>query len=129
MKNKKYKILLAEDDQFLCKALKDKLKRDNFSVNLVSNGNEVLPAVKKDKPDLILLDIMMPGKNGFEVIQEVRSEEDFKNLPIIIISNLGQENDIKKGIELGAVGYIVKSDLSISEVAKKAREYLEDIKK
>lgn len=124
MPNQKYKVLLAEDDRFLRIALKDKLEREGFLVALAVNGDEVLPQVKAEKPDIILLDIMMPGRTGFDIMEDIKLSGEFKKIPIIIISNLGQQSDIKKGMELGAVDYIVKSDLSISGVVEKAREHL-----
>lgn len=129
MATKKYKILLAEDDQFLVKALKDKFERTGFLIVTLNNGNEVLPQIKKEKPDLLLLDVMMPGKNGFDVVEEIKLEGEFKEIPIVIISNLGQESDIKKGAELGVMDYIVKSDLSISGVVEKVKECLTKVKK
>jgi len=115
---------LVEDDQFLSRALRDKLERAGFLVTILNNGNEVLSQIKREKPDLLLLDIMMPGKNGFDVIEEIKLGGEFKKIPIIIISNLGQEIDIKKWLGLGVADYIVKSDLSISGVVEKVKECL-----
>jgi len=124
MANKQYKVLIAEDDKILIKALKDKLSREGFLVAMASDGDEALLKLKEEKPDIMLLDVMMPGKNGFEVLAEMKLNNGFKDVPVIIVSNLGQEIDIIKGKELGAVDYIVKSDLSVSGVVEKVKENL-----
>ena len=122
---KKHKILLVEDDKFITKAYQDGLSRAGFIVAAVSDGNQALAALKRDKPDLILLDLIMPEKNGFETLAEIKADESLKNIPVIVSSNLGQDSDIAKGKELGAIDYLIKSDYSIDEVAKKIRQYLE----
>lgn len=124
MINQKYKILLAEDNKILRTALKDKFEREGFLVALAVDGNEVLPQIKAEKPDILLLDIIMPGKTGFDVMEDAKLSGELKNIPIVIISNLGQQSEIKKGLELGAVAYLVKSDLSISGVVEKIKEQL-----
>ncbi len=120
----KIKILLAEDDEFISLAYKDGLGRMGFEVVVASDGIEALEKVKKERPDIILLDIIMPRKNGFEVLTELKADPKFKKIPVIVLSNLGQDTDIQKGKELGAVDYLIKSNFSISEVADKIKKYL-----
>ena len=118
------KILLVEDDKFLSVALGDKLTREGFTMIKAVNGQEALAKVQSQRPDLILLDLMMPQKNGFEVLAELKLDETTKNIPIIILSNLGQEADIKKAKELGVREYLVKSDVEMKTVVEKIKAEL-----
>lgn len=123
-RNKNIKILIAEDDKFLVKVLSNKFRRKGFNVIISSNGNETVNKIKAEKPDLVLLDLIMPYKNGFDVLEEVKTDKKFKDIPIIILSNLGQKSDIERGKKLGAIDYLIKSNLSISEVMSKVNEAL-----
>ena len=117
LKNRK-KILLAEDDKFIARAYQDGLSRAGFEVVLAVNGQEAIDKVKSEKTDLVLLDLIMPKKNGFEVLEEIKADKTLK-MPVIILSNLSQDSDIEKAKELGAAGYIVKSNFSMKEVIEK----------
>ena len=119
------KILLAEDDQFLSRAYKDGLGRAGFDVTVVSDGEEAVSKIGESGFDLILLDLIMPKKNGFEVLEAIKGNDSTKNVPVIILSNLGQESDIEKGKQLGAVDYMIKSDWSMKEVISKIKKHLE----
>jgi two-component system alkaline phosphatase synthesis response regulator PhoP len=110
-------ILIAEDDRFLAKAYEAKLESSGFIVELARDGEETLKKMKEGKPDIILLDLVMPNKNGFEVLEDVQKDPSLKKIPIIIVSNLGQEADVKRGMELGAAGYLVKAEYSLQQVA------------
>ena len=127
MENLKPKILLAEDDHFLSVALGDKLEREGFTVFKSLNGAETLIKAKESKPDLILLDLIMPQKTGFQVLEELKQDEELKTVPVIILSNLGQESDIEKAKSLGAVDYLVKSDVQMGEVVAKLKTYLKQV--
>ena len=118
------KILLAEDDKYVLRAYKDGLERAGFEVLIATDGNEALERIKKDAPDLILLDLIMPVKNGFEVLEELAVDRSLKKIPVVILSNLGQDSDVKKGKELGAIDYLIKSDYSMKEVIEKVKFYL-----
>ncbi|MBI3485520.1 response regulator [Candidatus Daviesbacteria bacterium] len=113
------KILVAEDDKFLANAYRIKLTKAGFEVMMVGDGEEALAALNKFIPDLILLDLVMPKKDGFAALQEIKKDERLKNIPVIIASNLGQKEDIEKGLKLGAIDFIIKSDLSMDELVKK----------
>jgi len=121
---KSKKILLAEDDKFISLAYLDGLKRAGYNVEHAKDGKEALEKIKSFSPDLVFLDIIMPEMNGFEVLEEIKKDEKFKNLPVIILSNLGQDTDITKGKELGAVDYLIKANFSMAEVIKKIESYL-----
>ncbi len=118
------KIVVAEDDQFLSNAYRVKLTKEGFEVKMVVDGEELLAALKETKPDLIILDLLMPKKDGFEALREIKEDPNLKNIPVIIASNLGQTNDIDLGLKLGANDYIIKSDLSLEELVKKIKGLL-----
>lgn len=118
------KILVAEDDKFLSRAYKAKLTKAGFEVKLASDGAEALETLKTFLPDLILLDLIMPVKDGFAVLTEIKTNPAWKKIPVIVASNLGQKEDIDKSKQLGAVDFIVKSDLSLENVIKKINSLL-----
>jgi two-component system phosphate regulon response regulator PhoB/two-component system alkaline phosphatase synthesis response regulator PhoP len=120
------KILLVEDDPFLSSLLKNRLLKENLEVSLAKDGEEALNFLKSTKPDLILLDLILPKKSGFEVMEEIRNDPQAQaqELPIIIISNLGQSEDISRGQELGAIEYFVKAKTSIDELVEKIKDFL-----
>jgi DNA-binding response OmpR family regulator len=120
----KKKILLAEDDKFISLAYIDGLKRAGFEVEHADDGKKALEKIKSFNPDLVFLDIIMPEMNGFEVLEEIKKDSKFKDLPIIILSKLGQDTDIEKGKELGAVDYLIKANFSMAEVVNKIESYL-----
>lgn len=118
------KILIIENDKFLLKLYSEKLKREGFDVSEAITGNEGLNKVAAQKPNLIILDLILPGKDGFEVLSEIKLNPATKNIPVIILSNLGQESDVKRGLELGAVNYIIKTDFSIGQLPQLVKEGL-----
>lgn len=120
--NKK-KVLVAEDDKFLSSAYKAKLTKAGFEVTMASDGDEALKALKSYKPDVILLDLIMPNKDGFVVLEEVEQNEELKKIPVIIASNLGQKEDIDKGMALGAKDFVIKSNMSLDDLVSKINQY------
>ena len=120
----KNKILLVEDDEFLSRAYSDGLSRAGLEVDVARDGGEAMEKVKEEKQDLILLDLVMPTKNGFEVLEELRMDDDLKKIPVMILTNLGQDSDIEKGKNLGAIDYLIKTDLSMKEVIEKVKYHL-----
>ena len=118
------KVLVVEDDMFLAKILSTKLEKEGFSVVLAFDGEEALNKLKKEIPDLILLDLILPKKNGFEVLEEIKLDDKLNKIPVIILSNLGQQSDVVKGKELGAVDYLIKANFSLDEVISKIKEHL-----
>jgi two-component system response regulator VicR len=107
-------ILVAEDEKPISSAITLKLKKEGFEVICAYDGEDALAKIKKEKFDLILLDLVMPKKDGFEVLEEVKNANI--KVPIIVSSNLSQREDTEKALSLGAVGYFIKSETSISEV-------------
>ncbi|MFA5386151.1 MAG: response regulator [Candidatus Paceibacterota bacterium] len=120
------KILLVEDDTFLSSLLKNRLQKENLEVVLAKDGEEALLLLKDSKPELILLDLILPKKSGFEVMEDLKSNPSLQgqDIPVIIISNLGQEADIKKSEELGAVEYFIKAKTSLDDLVKKIKDFL-----
>lgn len=129
MTKKKYRILLIEDDQFILRICKNGLERSGFDVVTAAEGEEGIKKAREQNPDLILSDLVMPHRNGFETLEQIKKDKQLKNIPIIILSNLGQESDIKKIKELGAVDYLIKSDFKIKEVVEKINFHLAKLKK
>ncbi|HOX21388.1 MAG TPA: response regulator [Candidatus Paceibacterota bacterium] len=118
------KILLVEDDPFLSNLLKVRLQRENIDVTLARDGEEALKDLTANRPSLILLDLILPKKSGFEVLEKISTDPQLKDMPVIIISNLGQTSDIQRGKELGAVEYFVKAKISIDDLIEKVKEFL-----
>lgn len=117
-------ILIVEDEEFLVRALKDNLSSEGYSVSVAMDGEAAFEELKKKKPNLILLDLLLPKKNGFDVLKEVRQSPDWQLIPVVILSNLGEDSEIKRGLELGANDYFVKSQHPIQEVIDKVHEYI-----
>lgn len=118
------RILLAEDDRFLRKAAETALKRQGFSVLAAVDGDEALRMARAEAPDLILLDLIMPKLQGFEVLRALKADPATAATPVIILSNLGQESDVKQAMEAGAAGYFVKANLSLQDLVKRVDEAL-----
>lgn len=120
------KILVAEDDKFLADAVKLKLLKEKFEVKIASDGEEAIEMLSSFHPDAVLLDLMMPKKDGYTVLTEIRANPHFMRIPVIIASNLGQKEEIDKGMKLGATDFYVKSDVSLSELVAKIKALLPD---
>jgi len=114
-----YKILIAEDDGFLATAYRVKLVKEGFDLQIASDGEEALNILKTFVPDVIVLDLVMPRKDGFATLEEIRKQPIFKDIPIIVASNLGQQDDIDRAMALGAQDFITKSNLSMSDLITK----------
>lgn len=117
-------ILVVEDDRFLSRIYSTKLTKEGYEVVLAVEADEADRKLKEKKPDLILLDLVLPKRSGFEFLEEIKQNADFKAIPVIILSNLGQEEDIARGKKLGAADYLVKANFSIQEVVEKIKKQL-----
>ena len=119
------KVLLVEDDPLMVRMYQRKLLSDNYDVGVAVNGEEGLVKIRSFRPDLILLDIMMPKLNGLEVLERMKADPTVAHIPVIILTNLGgSQDDVDRGLELGAVAYLVKSAYRPDEVVKKVKEVL-----
>jgi CheY-like chemotaxis protein len=119
----KKEILVAEDERPISKALELKLIKEGFDVKAVYDGEEAMESLEKEKFDLILLDIIMPKMNGFQVMEKIRDKK--MNIPIVVTSNLSQDDDIKKAKDLGAKAFLIKSDTPLSKIIETIKSILE----
>jgi len=119
--SEKKNVLIVEDDRFLLDMYVMKFNERGFSVDTAFGGQEALTKIEKDKiaPDVVLLDLVMPGVGGFEVLEKIKKNKMLPNSLIVILSNLGQKEDIDRGLALGADGYIVKASATPTEVVNK----------
>ena len=117
-------ILIAEDEEAYSRVLKYKLEDEGFTVSTAADGAEALKAVQNKKQDLLLLDLIMPVMNGFEVLEKWSKDAVLKKIPVIVLSNLGQEEDIKRTTALGAKDYFIKTDMELVKVVEKVRGVL-----
>lgn len=118
------KIIVAEDDVFLKKVYQAKLTKAGFEVKIAEDGEEVGKILQSFIPDMILLDLIMPKMDGFAVLSQLKSRDQYKHIPVIITSNLSQLEDKQKALAMGAVDYLVKSDIPIQGVVDKIKSYL-----
>ncbi len=120
------KILIIEDDEFLSKMYATKLDLDGFSVSEASNGLLGLKIIQKDKPDLVLLDLNLPELDGFEVLRRMKEDTDTKDIPVLVLTNYAQKDNIDKCLNLGAVDYLIKAHFVPAEVIAKIKNILKD---
>lgn len=120
------KILVVEDDDFLQQLLGKKLRDEGFNVKEVNNGKNALKILEEETFDLILLDLILPEIGGFEVLEKIKENPEKKDIPIVILSNLGQKEEINKGMDLGAQDYMIKAHYTPQEIVEKARSVLEE---
>jgi len=120
------KILIVEDDKFLRELVVTSLTKKNYIVLEALDGEEGIKKTKEEKPDLVLLDLVLPGMDGFEVLTQIKSDPAVSSIPVIIFSNLGQKEDVEKGLALGASGYLVKAHFVLSEVVAKIKQLLDE---
>ena|SRR3989339_1125354 len=120
------KILIVEDDGFLIQMYAAKLEMEGFKVVAAVDGEKALRMVKKEEPDLILLDLLLPKKDGFEVLAELKKDQAVKDIPVVVLSNLGQKEDINRCLALGAKDYLIKAHFVPGEVVAKIKKFLEN---
>jgi two-component system sensor histidine kinase/response regulator len=116
--------LIIEDDDFLRSLTITKLQSAGFSVDGAADGKTGLEKLYKNKPDLLILDLMLPVMSGFDVLQNLRNNPDLKDLPVIVFSNLGEEADIKKCLDMGITDYMIKSNFTLDELVEKINTIL-----
>lgn len=118
-------ILIVEDDIFFQKFYSTKLQEAGFSVDVASDGDEGIVKARGAKPDLIILDIIMPKKDGFDFLQDVTKDKTLSKIPILVFSTLGQEQDVQKALKLGAVGYINKTFFDFGKLKSRIEEAIQ----
>lgn len=109
-------ILIAEDDKFLISVYRLKFAKAGFNVLVAEDGEQTMQALSKQKPDLVLLDLIMPVKDGFEVLKEIKTDPNLKDIPVVVASNLGQGEDIKRAKLLGATDYFIKANVHLPDL-------------
>ena len=124
MNGENRRILVAEDDRFLRKAAEMALKRHGHTVLTAADGEEALRTARSVLPDLILLDLIMPKLNGFDVLQALKKDAPTAHIPVIILSNLGQDRDVQQAMDAGAAAYFIKTDLSLQALVQRVEETL-----
>ena len=118
------KIIIIEDEEVLLNLLKKKITQEGYQVIVARDGQEGLNKIKTEMPDLILLDIIMPKKGGFEVIEELNKDDNLKNIPVIVISNSGQPVELDRIKKLGVIDWLIKANFNPQEVIGKVKKYL-----
>jgi len=124
MENKDLKILLIEDDPFLLSMYATKFELEGFKIATADNGEKGLEMAGKENPDIILLDILMPKMNGFEVLEGLKADPKTKEVPVILLTNLNQKDEVERGMALGADDYLIKAHFMPSEVVGKIRKVI-----
>jgi CheY-like chemotaxis protein len=122
------KILIVEDDKFLRDLIIKKLKTEGYETAFAVGGEEGLKRVEEEKPALVLLDLILPGIDGFEVLKQMKSHnsDSIRKIPVIILSNLGQRDDVEKGINLGAIDFLIKAHFTPGEIIEKIKQVLKE---
>lgn len=124
MAEKKQKVLLVEDDKMIIDMYTLKFTQEGYDVMQAENGKDGLDMAKKSNPDIVLLDIILPQMDGFTVLKALKADDKTKEIPVVLLTNLGQDGDVKKGLELGAVDYLIKANFTPSQVVDKVKSLL-----
>lgn len=124
MPDGKKKVLLVEDDKMILDMYTLKFTQEGYEVTQAENGKDGLELAKKINPDIVLLDIILPQMDGFTVLKSLKADPKLKDIPVVLLTNLGQDGDVKKGIELGAVDYLIKANFTPSQVVDKVKSVL-----
>jgi DNA-binding response OmpR family regulator len=117
-------ILIVEDDKFLRELIAKKLQKEGYNISEAVDGEEGIKKIKTEKPDLVLLDLILPGIDGFEVLSRMKADEELAGIPVIILSNLGQREEIERGLKLGANDYMIKAHFTPREIIDKIKSVL-----
>ncbi len=124
MSNDSKKILIVEDDKFLRELIARKLSKMGYDIIQAVDGEKGLESIKENKPDVVLLDLILPGIDGFEVLSRVGKDSELSQIPILVLSNLGQKEDVEKALGLGAVDYLIKAHFTPEEIIEKLNQAL-----
>jgi len=123
-KNNKITLLIVEDDVFLADLYKTKFELEGFNILVAYDGEKGLDLAKKNRPALILLDLVLPKLSGFQVLESLKAESDYAAIPVILLTNLSQKSDVDKGLKMGADDYLIKAHFMPSEVVGKIKKIL-----
>ena len=122
--DKKKTVLIIEDDIFLIKAYQVKFEKEGIDAVVANDGKEAMGFLDKEPVSVVILDLMLPGMSGFDILEAIRKNSKWKKVPVIILSNLGQQEDIDRGKALGANEYFIKTNIKINEIVEKVKKYL-----
>ena len=117
-------ILVVEDDKFLRELIVQKLIKEGYEVVEATDGEQGIKKIKEEKPDLVLLDLILPGIDGFEVLSKMKEDPGISSTPVIVLSNLGQKEDVERGLSLGAADYLIKAHFTPGEIIEKIKKNL-----
>jgi DNA-binding response OmpR family regulator len=118
------KILIIEDDKFLRDLIVQKLQKEGYAIVEAVDGEEGVSRAREEQPDLLLLDLILPGIDGFMVLEQVKKDQKTKHIPVIILSNLGQKEDVDRGLRLGAADFLIKAHFTPGEIIEKIKAVL-----
>lgn len=121
------KVTIVEDDKLLADLLSKKLSASGWALSHAIDGSEALKVIRQEMPNIIILDILLPGMDGFEVLKVLKSDEALKHIPVLLLSNLGQDKDVEKGKQLGAASFLVKATVSLDEILDEMKKILEAV--
>ena len=125
--NKGVKLVIVEDDKFLRDLIVRKLTTEGFLVREAESGEQGLEVLREDPPQLLLLDILLPGMSGYEVLEAIRNDEKLKSVPVVMLSNLGQKEEIEKAESLGAKDFLIKAKYTPGEIVTRVKEILGEL--
>jgi DNA-binding response OmpR family regulator len=118
------KILIVEDDKFLRELIVQKLIKEGYETVEAIDGEQGIKKIKEENPDIVLLDLILPGIDGFEVLSQKKEDPGVAQIPVIVLSNLGQKEDVERGLKLGAVDYLIKAHFTPGEIIEKIKNIL-----
>ena len=121
-----HKLLLVEDDRSICRAMEFRLGREDYEITVAHDGEEGLAKLLESTPDLVLLDLILPKLNGFELLKRLRENPETAAVPVIVLSNLSQKDDVEQAMKLGALDFYVKSNITMDEIAGIVRKFFEN---
>lgn len=124
MANNTKKILIVEDDKFLRELIARKLAKMGYEILQAVDGEKGMESIKENKPDVILLDLILPGIDGFEVLSRIGKDRELSEIPVLVLSNLGQKEDVEKALNLGASDYLIKAHFTPEEIIDKINEVM-----
>ena len=122
------KILLIEDDSFLVDIYTTKFKQAGFQISVVEQGSEAFESIQKAPPDVILLDVVLPHIDGWDILKKLQEQETTRDIPVFVLSNLGQKEEIEKGLRLGAKKYLIKAHYTPSEIIEEIEQFFKEYK-
>ena len=126
MEKNKTKILIIEDDTFIMDMYRTKFEMAGYKILMAEDGNKGIKMIKENKPDLVILDVIMPQIDGFEVLKTIKMDSNLKDIPVILLTNLGQKENIEDGLKLGADDYVIKAHFTPEEVVGKVEKVLKE---